>query len=425
MEIFIFLAIGFICAALVRKWQVKEDSQTAFRNSEMRLERARISARVMNEAYATGRLNLLESIYTKELYRQELATAERLKRFDMYKVIEMQDACVFWDNRLANLYDGKVNWGKVQLSCSYLCEYKSGSQTLFRIAYPKIKVILEFLKSAVDRNVKIVHCLNCGNEMTMMGDYMQCPYCRTQFNVDSPSWIVHGWSYQSRREFKIKNTAKTEQIVSAIAAFSMILFAPFLMLLLPIVALAGMIAFIVFIFYAVRQILRALTWERMKHYDSNFSQNLLKTRIWNLVQTVGYTYKEDERKYQDMVTQNMEQQLEEMRRSRKYQKKELLDLYITKFEATKFRVKRKEQLATFECVTELIELENQMVSMEKKKLKVTVSRPRESMTPLLLQESHVSCGSCGASMDVLDVRCPYCGRIVNVNGWKLDRIKGL
>lgn len=126
-----------------------------------------------------------------------------------------------------------------------------------------------------------------------------------------------------------------------------------------------------------------------------------------------------------MVTQNMEQQLEEMRKSRKYQKKELLDLYITKFEATKFRVKRKEQLATFECVTELIELENQTVSMEKKKLKVTVSRPRESMTPVLLQESHVSCGSCGASMDVLDVRCPYCGRIVNVNGWKLDRIKGL
>ena len=85
MEIFIFLAIGFICAALVRKWQVKEDSQTAFRNSEMRLERARISARVMNEAYATGRLNLLESIYTKELYRQEITTAERLKRFDMYR----------------------------------------------------------------------------------------------------------------------------------------------------------------------------------------------------------------------------------------------------------------------------------------------------------------------------------------------------
>ena len=143
------------------------------------------------------------------------------------------------------------------------------------------------------------------------------------------------------------------------------------------------------------------------------------------MQTVGYAYKENEKAYQDLVTPNMEEQLEKMRQSRKYQNRELLDIYITKLEATKFRVKRKEQLATFECNMEFVSLEDQVISMKKKKLKVTISRPKDSMTPKLLQEKHVSCGSCGTNVDVTDARCPYCGRILNVSGWRLDRIKGL
>lgn len=411
--------------ALLYKWSVKEDPETRARNKEMRLERARISINAMNEAYTTGRLNLLEHIYTKELYRQELATAERLKKFGMHKIIRLENMGALSDNSFVNLYDGKVNSGLVHMYCNYLCEYKVGQQTVFAIHYPKAELNLEMLKSGTDRKVKQVYCTNCGNEMTMWGDYMKCPYCQAQFNVDSASWIVHGWYHRKRWGLKINNPERTQAVLSLAVILSMCLCAPLIMLLAALLTVAGIFAFVGFLIYSIRQILRAMTWERIKSYDENFSQNLLKTRIWNLMQTVGYAYKEDEKAYQDLVTSDMEEQLEKMRKSRKYQNRELLDLYITKMEATKFRVRGEEQLATFECNVELVELENRLISLEKKKLKVTISRPRDSMTPVLLQESQISCGSCGANVDVTDVRCSYCGRILNVNGWRLDRIKGL
>lgn len=420
------LVIGAICIGMLYRWSVKEDPQTRARNRQQRLEQAHIAVNVMSGAYASGDLKPLENIFTKELYRQELATAQRLEQFGLHKEIRITDVGGMSDNQFANLYDGKVNSGIVHITCGYTCEYKEGAQTCFAIRYPKARVLLSMIKSVFRKDAQQMNCPNCGHGMTMHGDYLECPYCSTQFSADSASWIIHGWTYQVHKEINIENPKKAQAKYSLIAAVCLFVFAPLMMFVGPFFILAIPVLFIGFIIYSIRQILRAKTWEKIQAYDANFSQNLMKTRIWNLVQTVLYEYKSEDRKgYQDMVTPEMEEQLEDMRKKRKFQQTELLDLFITKCESTKFYIRGDEQLATFECVADLIELTGRVITSRQEKLKVTLSRPKDSMTPMLLEESYISCSSCGASMDVSTVRCPYCDRVLNVNGWRLERIKGL
>lgn len=413
----LLLGIGIYCAVKMYGWMSKEDAQTKQRNKKMRLEMTDFYMRLMNYAYGTGNLTLLEQVYSKELYRQELATAERLRQFGLYKVIRITNPSKLYDNPFANMYDGKTDAGIVHLECDYQCDYvyRNTNTAVFTMRQPKASLVVNLLTSHYKRNQESFQCPNCGNPMIMKGDYVVCSYCSTQFSAESANWIIHGWSYKKQMDNQ-KNTTSVTALSYALVILGMCL--------MPLFVGVAAIAFVVFVIYSFRQIRRVRMWEKLQATDPNFSLNLLKTRIWNLVQTVGYVYREDVQKYQNLVTPAMEQQLHKMRENEK-EDRQLLDLYITKCEPTNFKIQGKEQRAEFECVSDFIMLKQNRIYREHKKLKVTLTRPNDSITPVLLQESFLKCRSCGASMDVMDTKCPYCGNIGNISGWRLDKIKGL
>lgn len=166
--------------------------------------------------------------------------------------------------------------------------------------------------------------------------------------------------------------------------------------------------------------MRVQQWEKIQNEDPYFSLNLMKTRIWNLVQTIGYSYREDPTKYQDLVTPHMQKILNNIQSDTI-----LLDMYISKCEPIRCWHAGNDQLVSFECMTEQILLQENRIFQKNKKMNVTLSRPRNSKTPVMLQESFISCQNCGANLDVTESRCPYCGNHANISGWKVDNITGL
>lgn len=380
-----------------------------------------------NKAFSKFNMDAMKDMLTEYMHYTTSNTLKVLRKIGVRKEVTFTPDAQYDAATAGNPFsivhgDGKNDFTLSTMKGDY-CEtyYDADSNRKIYERTRKTDYTIDFLKSNNELADTPHNCINCGAELTLNGNMLDCPSCGTHYQVENYKWNISNIQVGSDSANPWVMPVLFAGLGVLIAsAISMLVKSAVFTAILIVIDLIGIFLAVTYVNYVKKGI---DVIKEMEKYDENASRLVFFKRVNYLVRCLDSAKDFNIREAKPVLTRELYAELKE---NNKTDDNYVLDLDISKIYPSNFRIEGNRQCVDVELtIDRLVMNPKKKIKNKTSKEKYTLSKHVNAKTNSYTQAQAVICPNCNASINLItDTKCKYCDTEVDasLSDWVISKM---